>query len=64
MSNTARSKIIKPVGQEPDALELSVAQNIYDLEHNVADFKAELKGLQFVNAKEVIINYHSIWIIL
>ncbi|KAJ3379693.1 40S ribosomal protein [Lobulomyces angularis] len=50
---SARSKIIKPLGQEPDELELQVAQNILDLEHNVADLKADLRGLQFVSAKEI-----------
>ncbi|KAJ3290743.1 40S ribosomal protein [Borealophlyctis nickersoniae] len=50
---SARSKILKPAGQEPDELELQVAQNIYDLEQNVAELKADLRGLQIVNAKEV-----------
>ncbi|KAJ3208940.1 hypothetical protein HK099_008612 [Clydaea vesicula] len=50
---SARSKIVKPLGQEPDSLELQVAQNILDLEHNVADLKADLRGLQFISAKEI-----------
>ncbi|KAI8848865.1 ribosomal protein S7e [Chytridium lagenaria] len=43
---SARAKIVKPVGQEPDELELQVAQNIFDLEQNVAELKADLRGLQ------------------
>ncbi|KAJ1567608.1 40S ribosomal protein, partial [Nowakowskiella sp. JEL0078] len=50
---SARSKIIKPAGQEPDELELQVAQNVYDLEQNVPELKAELRALQFVAAKEI-----------
>jgi small subunit ribosomal protein S7e len=55
MSASARSKIIKPVGVTPDELELQVAQNIADLEANVADLKSDLKGLQFVQAKEILV---------
>jgi len=51
---SARNKIIKPVGQEPDALELKIAQYIADMEKNVSELKADLKGLQFCAAKEVI----------
>lgn len=47
------TKIAKPTGQTPDALEIQVAQNIYDLEHNVAELKADLRGLQITAAKEV-----------
>ncbi|KAJ3159443.1 40S ribosomal protein [Geranomyces michiganensis] len=50
---SARSKIVKPAGQEPDELELQVAQNIHELEQNVAELKEDLMGLQFVNAKEI-----------
>lgn len=53
---SARSKIIKPTGQTPDDLELQVAQNIADLEANVADMKSDLRGLQFVQAKEVLVS--------
>lgn len=53
---SARSKIVKPVGQVPDELELQVAQNLVDLEQNVNELKAELRGLQFSSAKEV-----SLW---
>lgn len=48
-----RQKILKPVGQEPDELELQVAQNLHDLERNVAELKVELRGLQISGAKEV-----------
>ncbi|KAJ3037906.1 40S ribosomal protein [Rhizophlyctis rosea] len=54
---SARSKILKPVGQEPDELELQVAQNIYDLEQNVAELKSDLRGLQIQHAKEVDIGH-------
>ncbi|KAI8922361.1 hypothetical protein PhCBS80983_g05347 [Powellomyces hirtus] len=50
---SARSKIVKPTGQEPDELELQVAQNIHELEQNVAELKEDLMGLQFVSAKEI-----------
>ncbi|RKO86566.1 ribosomal protein S7e [Blyttiomyces helicus] len=50
---SARQKIVKPAGQEPDELELQVAQNIFDLEQNVAELKVELRGLQFSSAKEI-----------
>jgi EAL domain-containing protein (putative c-di-GMP-specific phosphodiesterase class I) len=50
---SARSKILKPVGVNPDELELQVAQNILDLEHNAKELKADLRGLQFTAAKEV-----------
>ncbi|TPX70606.1 hypothetical protein SpCBS45565_g01592 [Spizellomyces sp. 'palustris'] len=54
---SARSKIVKPAGQEPDELELQVAQNIYELEQNVAELKEDLRGLQFVSAKEVDVSH-------
>jgi small subunit ribosomal protein S7e len=47
------TKIIKPAGQQPDELEIQVAQNIFDLEQNVAELKGDLRGLQFTAAKEV-----------
>ncbi|KAI8803622.1 ribosomal protein S7e [Cladochytrium replicatum] len=54
---SARSKIVKPAGVEPDELELSVAQNLVDLEQNVPELKADLRGLQFTTAKEVDIGH-------
>jgi len=54
---SARNKIIKPVGQEPDALELKIAQYIADMEKNVSELKADLKGLQFCAAKELEIGH-------
>ncbi|KAI9363038.1 ribosomal protein S7e [Zopfochytrium polystomum] len=50
---SVRNKIVKPIGQEPDDLELQVAQNIYDLEQNSPELKADLRGLQFAAAKEI-----------
>ncbi|KAJ3050299.1 ribosomal protein S7e [Rhizoclosmatium globosum] len=54
---SAHQKIVKPVGQVPDELELQVAQSIFDLEQNVAELKGDLRGLQFVSAKEVEIGH-------
>ncbi|TPX49405.1 hypothetical protein SeLEV6574_g01495 [Synchytrium endobioticum] len=50
---TAASKILKPAGVEPDEIELQVAQNIADLEANVPELKAELRGLKITAAKEI-----------
>ncbi|KAJ3116532.1 40S ribosomal protein [Phlyctochytrium bullatum] len=50
---SARTKVVKPLGQEPDELELQVAQNIFDLEQNAPELKADLRGLQFNAAKEI-----------
>ncbi|KAI8900592.1 ribosomal protein S7e [Globomyces pollinis-pini] len=54
---SARTKIIKPAGVQPDELELQLAQNIFDLEHNVAELKSDLRGLQFTSAKEIDIGH-------
>jgi len=53
----ARNKIIKPAGQEPDALELEIAQYLVDMEKNVSELKQDLRGLQFTAAKEVCNKY-------
>jgi hypothetical protein len=50
---TPRSKIVKPVGTEPDETELAVAQALFDLEANSAELKSDLKALTIVSAKEV-----------
>jgi small subunit ribosomal protein S7e len=50
---TARTKIRKAKGKQPDALEESVAQAIFDLEVNTAELKADLKDLYIVAAREV-----------
>ena len=47
---SARAKITKA---DPDALELSVAQALFDLETSSAEMKADLRPLQFSAAKEV-----------
>ena len=49
---SARNKIHKPTGQEPDELENAVAQALFDLE-SVAEIKADIMPLQFNAAKEV-----------
>jgi small subunit ribosomal protein S7e len=50
---SARNKIIKPTGVQPDELELAVGQAIFDLENNVPELKADLRAVQIVAAKEV-----------
>ena len=52
-SMSARAKIIKPAGVNPDELEMQVAQAVFDLENGSADLKADLRPLQFTAAKEV-----------
>lgn len=47
------SKVVKPAGVTPSHLELQVAQSIADLEQNVAELKADLRGLHFTAAKQV-----------
>lgn len=54
---SARNKILKPAGQQPDDLELQVAQNLYDLESNTPELKADLRGLQFTAAREVEVSH-------
>ncbi|KAJ3341684.1 40S ribosomal protein [Gonapodya sp. JEL0774] len=54
---SARSKIIKPTGVEPDELELEVARNVYELEQNVPELRADLRILQFNAAKELDIGH-------
>ncbi|KAJ3337031.1 40S ribosomal protein [Gonapodya sp. JEL0774] len=54
---SARAKIIKPVGVEPDELELEVARNVYELEQNVPELRADLRILQFNAAKELDIGH-------
>ncbi|KAI9146041.1 ribosomal protein S7e [Paraphysoderma sedebokerense] len=53
MAPSARNKIAKPLGAQPDELELQVAQAIFDLESNSQELKADLRPLQFTAAKEV-----------
>ena len=57
---SARTKIHKTTG-EPNELEMSVAQALYDLENNVPELRAELVGIHFSTAKEV---YISIFLII
>eukprot|EP00158_Paraphelidium_tribonemae_P000909 Partr_v1_DN23656_c0_g1_i1_m18934 putative ribosomal protein S7 len=49
---SALNKIIKPVGEKPEELEIQVAQAIFDLENNDGELKPELRPLQFAAAKE------------
>ena len=53
MSFAGRSKIVKSAGAEPDNFEASVAQELFNLEQNNADFKSDLHGLHISAAKEV-----------
>ena len=55
---SAEQKILKPAGVPADALELQVAQHIVDLEQG--DLKAQLRGLQFNSAKQVLFINRSI----
>ena len=55
---SARNKIHKPAGQEPDELENAVAQALFDLE-SVAEIKADIMPLQFNAAKEVTLPFPS-----
>merc|ERR1712226_693697 len=50
---TARKKIIKEKGAEPDAFEESVAQALFDLEANNAELKSDLKDLYITSAREI-----------
>jgi len=50
---TGRTKIKKEGNAKPDATEEAVAQAIYDLELNNADFKADLRSLYIVGAKQL-----------
>merc|ERR1712100_2183 len=49
---TARKKIQKENGAEPDELEDAVAQAMFDLEANAHDLKVDLHDLFFLSAKE------------
>lgn len=53
MSFTARRKIQKEKGQEPDEFEESVAQALFDLESTNSELKSELRDLFINSAKEV-----------
>eukprot|EP00355_Strombidium_rassoulzadegani_P002940 CAMPEP_0168613114 /NCGR_PEP_ID=MMETSP0449_2-20121227/3282_1 /TAXON_ID=1082188 /ORGANISM="Strombidium rassoulzadegani, Strain ras09" /LENGTH=192 /DNA_ID=CAMNT_0008653733 /DNA_START=70 /DNA_END=648 /DNA_ORIENTATION=- len=50
---TARKKIVKEKGVEPDAFEESVAQALFDLEANNAELKSDLKDLYITSAREI-----------
>ena len=49
----AAAKIQKKKGGSPDQLELTIAQEIYNLELSGSDMKADLHGLVISAAKEV-----------
>jgi small subunit ribosomal protein S7e len=50
--SSAASKIRKAKGAEPDEFELTIAQEIYNLQVS-SDMKADLHGLHICAAKEV-----------
>uniref|UniRef100_A0A7S0ZGR5 40S ribosomal protein S7 n=1 Tax=Timspurckia oligopyrenoides TaxID=708627 RepID=A0A7S0ZGR5_9RHOD len=50
---SATDKLKKEEGASADALELTVAQALFDLEQSSTELKAELKALSFCAAKEV-----------
>merc|ERR1711935_388314 len=49
---TARRKIVKAAGQEPDEFELTVAQALFDLEISNSDLKNQLREIHITAAKE------------
>jgi small subunit ribosomal protein S7e len=51
--STGKHKIVKTGGAVPDELELSVAQEIFNLESSAADLKADLHDLHISAAKEI-----------
>ena len=53
MSFTARKKIVKENGAEPDEFEESVAQALFDLEATNGELQAELKDLFITGAREI-----------
>eukprot|EP01038_Epipyxis_sp_PR26KG_P013762 gene13762-18457_t len=50
---SARAKIVKPTGVEPDEFETQVAQELYNLETSANELKADLVGLHISAAKEL-----------
>lgn len=50
---TARKKILKQGGEEPDSFEESVAQALFDLEATNTELKAELRDLYITGAREI-----------
>merc|ERR1712019_335165 len=52
MSFTARAKIQKPLGAEPDELERTVSEALLELEEN-SDLKAQLREIWISGAKEL-----------
>jgi small subunit ribosomal protein S7e len=50
---TARKKIVKEKGAEPDEFEETVAQALFDLEATNAELKADLRDLYITSAREI-----------
>jgi len=50
---TARNKIVKEKGNEPDTFEKNVAQALYELEVSSPDLKADLRELHISGARRV-----------
>ena len=50
---SARNKILKPAGQQPDELEMQVAQALFDLEQSDATLKPDLRPIQFTACKQI-----------
>merc|ERR1712032_18775 len=53
MLATGRKKIIKPVGQVPDAFEELVAQELFNLEVGALEIKEQLRSLYITAAKQI-----------
>ncbi|EPZ35301.1 ribosomal protein S7e [Rozella allomycis CSF55] len=50
---SALTKIIKPVGEQPDALEVKIAEALIDLENSSDEIRKELRPVQITSAKEI-----------
>lgn len=50
---TARRKIVKAPGQEPDEFESTIAQSLFDLEMSSQELKSELREIHITAAKEL-----------
>ena len=64
MLGTGRKKIIKPVGQTPDAFEEFVSQELFNLEVGALEIKEQLRSLYITAAKQIDISGGSKAIIL
>ncbi|KAH7817246.1 putative small subunit ribosomal protein 7 [Monocercomonoides exilis] len=52
----SRSKILKKKGQEPNGLEMSIAQTFYDIEHSGSSINRRIAPLKIAGAREFIVS--------